>query len=179
MRRASAWVGAAVLCALAGVVPAAALPPTDIEVKAAFLYHFAQLVEWPPSAENGDLVVAVVGPDVFGGLLEEVMADKRVRNRRIRIERHASPRTLRRSPHVLFVTLPPQEWESLSAAIAGDPVLTISDMPGFAARGGIIGFRLTPDGRVTFDINSGRAQLLGLKMSSQLLKLARIVGNGA
>jgi hypothetical protein len=40
----------------------------------------------------------------------------------------------------------------------------------------MIGFRVTGEGRVAFDINLRRAEKSGLRMRSQLLKLARIVG---
>ena len=60
-------------------------------------------------------------------------------------------------------------------ALDDAPVLTVSDLKGFAEQGGMIGFRITQDGRVAFDINLPRVEKTGLRMSSQLLKLARIV----
>ena len=54
-------------------------------------------------------------------------------------------------------------------------MLTVGESPRFAARGGMIGFRVTPEGRIAFDINLQRAEQSGLRMRSQLLKLARIV----
>ena len=39
----------------------------------------------------------------------------------------------------------------------------------------MIGFRLTPDGRVTFDVNLASAERSGLRISSQLLRVARVV----
>jgi hypothetical protein len=49
--------------------------------------------------------------------------------------------------------------------------LTISDTPGFVQAGGIIELKLRA-GRIRFDINQGAARQVGLKLSSQLLKLA-------
>ncbi len=56
-------------------------------------------------------------------------------------------------------------------ALAATPVLTISDVPDFAAQGGMIGLKLRAD-RVRFDINQGASRRAGLVLSSQLLKLA-------
>ena len=50
-------------------------------------------------------------------------------------------------------------------------MLTISDVPDFAAQGGMIGLKLRAD-RVRFDINQGASRRAGLVLSSQLLKLA-------
>jgi hypothetical protein len=50
-------------------------------------------------------------------------------------------------------------------------------MDHFASRGGIVGFRVQGK-TVRFDINIEQAEKAGLKMSSQLLKLARIVRSG-
>ena len=56
-------------------------------------------------------------------------------------------------------------------------MLTVGESPRFAERGGMIGFWVTGEGRVAFDINLQRAEQSELRMSAQLLKLARIVGS--
>lgn len=169
-----AWAGLAATAA-----SAATPPPQEYEVKAAFLYHFAHLVDWPtPSDPAEPFVVAVVGRDPFGGTLEEVLAGKSVRGQPVRIQRLAAAAQLEEArPSILFVG--DEDGEDLRralSAVAGQPVLTVGEAPRFAERGGMIGFRVTDEGRVAFDINLQRAQQSGLRMRSQLLKLARIVG---
>jgi hypothetical protein len=176
-RRVAAAVAAAVL--LARAVPAAtpAAPPREHEVKAAFLYHFAQLVEWPESAggPGEPFVVAVVGEDPFGPALE-ALAGKSVRARPIEVRRYSSAGAMDGvRPQLLFAGGDAEAVDRALAAVEGQPVLTVGERAGFAERGGMIGFRVTPEGRVGFDINLRRAERAGLKMSSQLLKLARIV----
>ena len=61
------------------------------------------------------------------------------------------------------------------AAVSDAPVLTVGSVKGFSQRGGMVEFRITPDARVAFDINLRVVERAGLKMSSQLLKIARIV----
>lgn len=150
-------------------------PPTEIEVKAAFLYHFAQLVTWPKEAQ-GPVVLAVVGRDPFGDRLEATIGGQEVKGRPIRIERASRPRGLASVPHVLFVgasTL--SEAQALLAEVPPAPILTVGSTPGFAGGGGMVAFRVTPDARVAFDIDLGAVEKAGLAMSSQLLKIARIV----
>lgn len=178
--------GRALVCAAlaAGSGPLAAAPAaaryetTEIEVKAAFLYHFAQLVTWPEASDDGTkpIVIAIVGPDPFGKRLEATIGSETIRGRALRIERVERFADLSRAPHILFVgaTDPPEVREALAAA-GRSPVLTVGIRKGFALEGGMIEFRLTPDARVAFDINARAAEAAGLKLSSQLLKLARIV----
>jgi YfiR/HmsC-like len=153
--------------------------PTELEVKAAFLYHFAQLVTWPDAADaasTSPIVIAVLGPDPFGDRLEGTIGDENVRGRPIKINRVEKPADLSTAPHILFIgSNDASEVARDLAAVSKSPVLTVGVVKGFATQGGMIEFRLTPDSRVAFDINVGAVEAAGLKMSSQLLKIARIV----
>ena len=181
-RRLAAAIASAVLIAAPPAPVAAATPPTqEYEVKAAFLYHFAQLVDWPAPSPLGDpFVIAVVGYDPFGVVLDEVLAGKSVRGQPVRIQRFAGAEQLDGARvHILFVGRGDDEHARRAlSSLAGQPVLTVGESQRFAARAGMIGFRLTAEGRIAFDINLHRAEQAGLRMSSQLLKLARIVGPG-
>jgi hypothetical protein len=160
--------------------PPSRFQATEVEVKAAFLYHFAQLVTWPEPPHVPDpqppLVIAVVGPDPFGDRLEATIGDGTVRGRSIRIVRLSSISDLSEPPSILFVGAANRtECGRVLAAVAKAPVLTVSSARGFARWGGMIEFRITPEGRVAFDINPQAAAAAGLKMSSQLLKIAQII----
>jgi hypothetical protein len=165
----------------AGPAPAAALAaalPTEYEVKAAYLYNFAKFVEWPQDAfkdGSAPFVIAVVGRDPFGAALDQILAGKSVNGHPVEVLRVSDPDQAR-GAHIVYVGS--ADGGSVTPAlrrVSGDGVLTVGDGEDFAARGGIIGFR-TQDRRVRFDINAQRAERAGLKLSSQLLKLARIVG---
>ena len=54
------------------------------------------------------------------------------------------------------------------------PVLTVSDIDGFAEAGGGIGFAMVDD-RVRFDVNARALEESRLKASAQLMKIARTV----
>jgi hypothetical protein len=139
-------------------------------------------VEWPVGAATpGEpFVIGVAGPDPFEGALDRALEGKAVRGQPIEVRRFTSAGPLEGARvHLLFVGGDPNFRERALHAVAGQPVLTVGESEGFAERGGMIGFRLTPEGRVGFDINPRRAGQAGLRMSSQLLKLARIVGPGA
>jgi hypothetical protein len=56
----------------------------------------------------------------------------------------------------------------------GSPALTVSEMQDFTDAGGMIGL-VSSDDRVRFEINAEATQRANLKLSAQLLKLARSV----
>ncbi len=166
-----------------GGLPAArAAPPlTEYEVKAVYLYHLARFIEWPPQAHAapGDLlVIGVIGADPFGRLLDETVQDPSVQeDQRLVVRRFAS---LEEVPHANILFISSSEAERLPQilkTLEGASVLTVGEMDRFAERGGMVALRLE-DKKVRFDINLGAAQRAGLKLSSHLLKLARIVGDG-
>jgi hypothetical protein len=81
--------------------------------------------------------------------------------------------------HILFVSA--SEAARISDAIRATksmPVLTISEVPGFANRGGIINLTLE-DSKVRFEVNVDAAKAADLNISSRLLALAKIVQSSA
>jgi YfiR/HmsC-like len=165
------------LCLALAAARSGAAPPTEYEVKAAFLFHFARLVEWPDVGDPTEpFVIGIMGDDPFGSTLEGVIGVQTVRSRPIQIRRYHPGEELDPKPHILFVAAPSaRDQERMLKDLKGAPVLTVGDGEAFAASGGMIGFRLTREGRVAFDINQQETERAGLKLSSQLLKLARIV----
>jgi hypothetical protein len=174
--RALAACAALVLAGAPGHL-AAATPPEEYEVKAAFLYHFAHLVDWPePAAPGEPFVIAVLGEDPFGDALDRVLAGKAVRGQPVQVARLPAGAPIGSRVHIVFVG--GGGGDRLRRALdatAGRALLTVGESPRFAESGGMIGFRVTEDGRVAFDINLQRAEQSGLRLRSQLLKLARIV----
>ena len=163
-----------------GVVAGAESPaPTVHQVQAAFLLNFAKFVTWPDEAfERGgnSLIIGVLGEDPFGAVLEETVRDKTVMARKLAVKRFGKIQDAANS-HILFLSSSeesqlPQILKGLEKA----SVLTVSDMEEFAERGGMIAFKME-DQKVRFNVNVDAAERAGLKVGSQLLKLARIVGD--
>jgi hypothetical protein len=151
--------------------------PSEYEVKAAFLYNFARFVEWPAEAGHdagAPFVIAILGRDPFGPVLDETVAGKTVGGRPIEVRR--VPRVDEaRDAQIVFVA--PSERPNVAAilkALERPGLLTVGDMDGFALQGGAINFTVQAR-RVRFEINPAAAEQARLKMSSQLLKLATLV----
>lgn len=146
---------------------------TEYQVKAAFLYHFAQFVDWPASSfsdEKSPFQICVLGKDPFGPALERIVVGKRVKEREIRLRRLSRPEEIGRC-HILFVSSSERgRLQEILGAELNSGILTVGEMEGFTDAGGVINFFVF-ENKVRFEINAGVARRSGLNMSSKLLKL--------
>jgi len=168
----------ALLVALgAGAAAQASTPSREYQVKAAFLFNFAQFVDWPASAfaeDNAPLTICVLGDDPFGSYLDELVRGEQVNNRRLTVQRFRAAEDVK-GCQVLFVSR--SESKHLDKALAsgkGMDALTVSDVDGFAERGGIIQLA-TESGKIRLKINLTSAKASNLVISSKLLRSAEIV----
>jgi len=151
--------------------------PTDYQIKAVFLFNFAQFVEWPASAFSNSqtpLVIGVLGQDPFGSYLDETVRDERVNNRPLVVQRYRRAEDIG-TCHILFISR--SETSRLGDVldkVRGRNILTVSDGEGFSARGGIIQF-VTTNNKVRLRINLAAARTAGLTISSKLLRPAELV----
>jgi hypothetical protein len=151
--------------------------PSEYEVKAAFVFNFSKYVEWPEStfATAADPIsICVVGENPFGTLLEEAVRGKSVNGRQIVVRETT---TIPDTCHIAFIASSERErLDAILGKLARRPVLTVSDAEAVAERGAIIGLTII-DKRVRFEINMVAAKQAGVKLSSQLLKIAiRLIG---
>ena len=164
-------------CLLLSTVFSKAAPaqqvPDEYKVKAAFVFHFAQLIQWPVASGGGaePIDVCVFSDEPWLPELQSVLDGKSAANRTIRV------RVLTQSQNpegceVLFLGRSQSRRQmELLRALHGTPTLTVGETDSFLSEGGIIRFRLSED-RVRFDINLAGAELCHLKISSRLLLLA-------
>jgi YfiR/HmsC-like len=155
---------------------------TDAEeyrVKAAFIFHFAQLVEWPPEKATGtdnSLVLCTLGEDPFQGLLEGTVAGKAIGNRILRVRHLEQPQDMQACQIVFLGRAQSKRIPTLVSTLHQAPVLTVGETAGFLDAGGMIDFLLEGN-KVRFEINLDAAESADLKIGSRLLVLAeRVVG---
>lgn len=149
--------------------------PTEYQLKAAFLYHFAQLVTWPADAfveSDSPMVIAVLGENPFGKQLEEAVQGKSVNGHPVTVKAVQTIAELTNSCHVLFISSSEKRRLSeILAAVRGKSMLTIGETDQFTETGGMINFTMEGT-KIRFQINQGAAKAAGLKISSKLLSLA-------
>jgi hypothetical protein len=177
--RATHQACAALLAALLCASAAQAQPQaSEVSLKSAFLYKFIHYAEWPPEALGapGDpIALCVIGQDDVAQVLEDAVRGRSIDDRTVVVRKLASSDGAR-GCHVLFVgSSDAAQIERVLARVAAQPTLTVGDAEGFARRGGIINFTRSGS-RLGFEINRTAAVRAGLQLSSQLLKLSKLVG---
>jgi hypothetical protein len=153
----------------------------EYQIKAVFLYNFAQFVEWPPTAfasPSAPLCIGVLGADPFGAALDETVKGEAIGNHKLVIARSNNVQDLK-GCQLIFVSDSERDHVSdILAALDPEAVLTVSDIESFARRGGVINFFLQGN-KVRFEINPTSARHEGIRISSQLLSLGRIIDPAA
>jgi hypothetical protein len=149
----------------------------EYSLKAAYLFNFTQFVEWPSNSfatAAAPLVIGVLGEDPFGGALDQAVKDKTVRGRSFEIRRYKQVGEVH-DCHVLFVCASEtRRVTGILAATRKSGILTVSDIDRFAEQGGVIDFTME-NNKIRFQVNLNAAAAAELKISAQLLHLARKV----
>jgi hypothetical protein len=175
----AAWCAVLMLLmAQAGASPTQG-PTPEYQLKAVFLFNFAQFVEWPVSAfpdRDAPLVIGILGDDPFGAYLDETVRGERVNDHPLVVKRFRRVEDIE-ACHILFVSEPGKgRLKPILDSLDGRSVLTVSDVERFAARGGMIGF-VTEQHRIRLRINLAAAKAADLTISSKLLRPSEIVSD--
>ncbi len=146
----------------------------ELQVKAAYLYKFAEFVEWPASAlpqATAPIVIGVVGADELVGELKDQVAGRTVNEHPILVKPLKPDQGLN-GVQVLFIGRQEEaRLKRLLEDVRAKPVLTVTEASGALNQGSIINFVLL-DNRLRFEISLGVAERSGLKLSSRLLAVA-------
>lgn len=175
---------AALLLALWPVVTPAATARSahaqEYDLKAAFLFNFAQFVEWPADAFAGaasPITIGILGEDPFGTSLDEIVANETVHDRKLQVRRFRSVDEID-ACHILFITAgESKRIEHIASRLGSRSILTVGDADDFTSRDGVIGFK-TAKSRLRIRINMDAARAARLSISSKLLRQAEIVRPG-
>lgn len=162
----------AIIISFAGLIPRSPAAPSELELKAVYLFQFSQFVEWPKSAfasPDAPFVIGVVGSDPFGGALEQLVRGEKAAGRPIVVRHLAAPTAISGCQIVYWGP------DALGPAADKDrPVLTVGEADDFLRTGGMIRF-VRSRNRVRLHINVAAAQTVGLGLSSKLLGIAEKV----
>jgi hypothetical protein len=174
----SAFVGVFLLCVLYSdsAWSSEEITVTEYEVKAAFLLNFIRFVNWSDRTrgETGnELILGIVGEDRFGKALNLIRGAE-IKGKTLVVKNTVDSNSLT-SCDILFISSSEKDQlPSIMAAVKDLSVLTVSEIEGFAQRGGMINFIIVGN-KIRFEINPDAAKQAGIHISSQLLQLAQIV----
>jgi hypothetical protein len=163
----------------------------EYEVKAAFIYNFLKFVDWPEEKmanSKKQIIIGIIGESPFGSATD-VFKDKKVEDcdvvvkyfegleqiKKMSEKDRAENEESLKNCHLLFICPSEQKLvKELTDIVGKSGVLTVGDTEGFAKSGGAIHFFME-DNKIRFNINLSASEKSGLKIRSQLLRLAKKV----
>lgn len=151
----------------------------EYSLKASFIYSFTKFIEWPPEAMPEGITsirICIIGIDRFGKDIDR-LKDQTTKGRSFTIIRIKQLRELEQLGlcHIAFIgSSESGNVHKILNLLINSSALTISDSPGMGEKGVMINFFMDRK-KVRFEINLDAAKRAGLRISSRLLRLARIV----
>jgi hypothetical protein len=168
----------ALLLGLGAALPLCAQSTAEeYQVKAAFLFHFAQLIEWPASAGDQSVNLCVFDDEPHRKELRTTLDGKPIGTRSFHVRVLGQTQDIQ-GCNILFLSRDEVRRQTATLrSLHGAPVLTVGETDNFLSDGGMIRFHLEGD-KIRFDINVSAADSANLKISSRLLLLATAVTPG-
>jgi hypothetical protein len=175
-----AGIGALVLISAGGISTGAqAQSLGENDAKAAFLLKLVNFVQWPSEAsQQNDLVIGFIGADATSDALQRQASGKSVNGRKVVIRRLGLDGDLKACQVIFVGDSERKNIPSVLERVRGTSVLTVGEFDGFGQHGGIVNLLLN-EGRIRFEVNPHAAERAHLQISSRLLSLATIVGDGS
>jgi hypothetical protein len=170
---------AVLICAMVAVFVRA-----DVEedsYKADFAIKLFSYVDWPAGkgvAGDGSATIGVVGSSSCLKQIQAAAAQRTADGKKTAVKELAIDGDFSGCQIVFFQTQEKADLAKILKKTAGQPVLTVGDCPGFAKFGVMVNFFTEADGgknKVKFEVNTVTLGDAQLKMSSSLLKLARVI----
>lgn len=149
----------------------------DHEIKAVFLFNFANFVRWPDEAfvdESSPFVFCAGNPQSPTiDVLNKVIQGENINGHQLILKAPFNPAALT-DCHILFLEdADIAEYQHQLPGLATRGILTVSDTNNFVSSGGLI--ELIPNkSRIQPTINISQLEQSTLKVSSTLLRLAKI-----
>jgi hypothetical protein len=150
--------------------------PSESQVKAVYLYNFGKFVRWPEerAANSGSFEICVLGKDPFGLILDSTVTSEKIDGKKIIVSRPSKIQEASQC-NILFISSSEEgRLGSILPIAQRFGALTVSDIPHFAERGGMVGF-VAVQGRIRFEVNLRAAEQSRITLGSELLKVASAV----
>ena len=149
----------------------------EYRIKAAFLFNFANYVEWPPETfkeANSPLTYCTVGEDPFEGVLDQSLNAKSVGTHPLRVQHLKAPENFQGCQIVFIGANEKKRIAAILETLKQAPVLVVGESSHFVQQGGTVGF-LSEENTVRFEVNLDAAQRARLNISATLLSVAKTV----
>jgi hypothetical protein len=142
----------------------------ESDVESAFLFNFARFMH-KPDRSSRVFTIGIMGTSPFGDALEQITAHEQIDGRPIQIVHVITPADATACDIVFLSESERPRLDRDLQALDGEPVLTVSTVPGFLKHGGMIQFTVISN-HVRFSVNLDAVTRSHIALSSELLKVA-------
>jgi hypothetical protein len=152
--------------------------PSEYQVKAVFLFNFAQFVEWPSTSfvsEDAPIIIGILGDNPFGSSVENIVAGEKANGHPLVVYHYKNIEDIKNC-HILFINKSENNLSTIFTSLKGKKILTVSDSPNCLQLGGMVRF-VTKNNKIHLQINLENVKADSLVVSSKLLRLAEIVSS--
>jgi len=159
--------------------PAQTKAAGENELKAAFVAKLPLFVSWPDSSfesATSPVVVGLFGRNSFGPYLQAALKDKVAGGRPVKVKICDSLEEAAACQIVFIAESDKATVETILKSLTKHAILTVSDEPDFAERGGILGLAES-DRKIRLEVNIDAIQRSALRVDPQLLRISKVVGS--
>jgi hypothetical protein len=143
----------------------------DYKSHTVYIYNFTKYIQWPATYQAGDFVIGVYGTSPITAQLRSATANKTVGTQKIVVKQYNNLAAID-NPHILFIpNLQSKNLEALKKKLEGKSTLFVTEKNGLAKQGSHINFILR-DGKWKIELNDAEVEAAGMKVSSQLSRIA-------
>jgi hypothetical protein len=148
---------------------------SEYAVKSALLFKLPQFVYRPNADRKAGLDVCLLGSNPFGGALEK-LAQAPVDGRPVKYTKLSAAAEVGECDFLFVSRGEAGNLEAVLRLLGKMPVVTVSDIDGFAKAGGMVELATGGDGvAVSIVINRKAAQRQNIEFNAQLLRLAKVI----
>lgn len=140
----------------------------ELQLKTAYLFHFAELAQWPNTAP---INICLQGHSPLRAYLP-VLEGQQINGNAVHVDLSDKPDINQCS--ILFLSDLGALTPALSEHARARHILLVGDVENFAHRGGMVQFTLR-DNRLKLVVNLAAVKSADLKLSSKLLRMAEII----
>ena len=141
-------------------------------IKAAFIFDMLKATQWP-KARPGRVVLCVLGQDPFGAAWRSIEG-RPLGKSRLDVAPIQAASDVAGCDALFLGTSERTKWPQIRDALGTRPILTMSEMVGFARDGGMIAL-MDIDNRLRFDVNLKAVRKAGLTINTDALEQANMV----
>jgi hypothetical protein len=162
-----------ILCflSLIGSVTSAQTEKPIYEIHAQMIYNFIKYIQWPNDTEPGEFIVGIIGEDDVFNTLKSYYDGKPKGAKKYSIRKLSGAEEAASCNVVYIGKNKGGQFENIKNAVAGKPVLTITDSSNLGKKGSCINFKVL-DGKLKFELNQASVTASTLKVAGQLSSMA-------